>query len=593
MHHALPDKPTLNALLPGGSIPVDAAPLDAASLDVGAEQETSGSQTSGTQASSAQTSSDRAERVTVVMAADWPVVGCGYRPEDAAAVFHANRVIACSPAARLEGVQVGLRRREAQRRAPALIVAAPDPAAEARLFERVVAALDAITPRIEIDLPGQCSFATRGPSRYFGGDQAMSERVAQSVSEALDGVTTVQVGTADSRFAALRAAESAQPGGVRVIAAGESAAFLSELPVNRLVDLKGELLASGSGSKDSLADLLVRLGILTLGAFAQLSAADVLGRFGEVGRRAHVWAQGLDDVPASRQDPPADLEVATELDPPVDRVDQAAFVAKALADEFCRALGDRGIGCLRVAIAAETEHGEESVRLWRADEAFSPAALAARTRWQLEGWLNAPANDRPTSGITRLALRPDGVCPAKGRQLGFWGEQTEVAERAARAVARVQGLVGPDAVRVPEIRGGRSSEQEVIAVPAVGVDLVGRDNARGVDEIVDAPWPGRLPPPPPARIHPNPIAIEVRDEAGDVVEVGGRGLISSAPATMVGDSGRRVTIASWAGPWLVDERWWDRARRRRRARFQVVTDDGRAHLVICEQGRWSIVATYD
>ncbi|MCU1380235.1 MAG: hypothetical protein JWN29_3218, partial [Acidimicrobiales bacterium] len=42
-----------------------------------------------------------------------------------------------------------------------------------------------------------------------------------------------------------------------------------------------------------------------------------------------------------------------------------------------------------------------------------------------------------------------------------------------------------------------------------------------------------------------------------------------------------------------DERWWDGATRRRRARIQVVTVTGEAHLLAVEAGRWSVEATYD
>ena len=49
----------------------------------------------------------------------------------------------------------------------------------------------------------------------------------------------------------------------------------------------------------------------------------------------------------------------------------------------------------------------------------------------------------------------------------------------------------------------------------------------------------------------------------------------------------------WAGPWPVDERWWDPPAHRRRARFQVVDDDGEAHLLAVEGGRWWVEATYD
>jgi protein ImuB len=49
----------------------------------------------------------------------------------------------------------------------------------------------------------------------------------------------------------------------------------------------------------------------------------------------------------------------------------------------------------------------------------------------------------------------------------------------------------------------------------------------------------------------------------------------------------------WAGPWPADERWWDPAAARRRARLQVLLDDGTAHLLVLEHGRWHLEATYD
>jgi protein ImuB len=57
--------------------------------------------------------------------------------------------------------------------------------------------------------------------------------------------------------------------------------------------------------------------------------------------------------------------------------------------------------------------------------------------------------------------------------------------------------------------------------------------------------------------------------------------------------GPRSPVVAWAGPWLVDERWWDAAAHRRQARWQVVTADGAAHLLSLEGGRWVVEATYD
>lgn len=548
-------------------------------------------------------------RITVVRCDDWPVVGCGYGRDDLVAVVVANRVVAASELAQTHKVTAGLRRREAQRRAPGLKIVAPDPAAEARAFAPVLAALDDITPRIEIDRPGHCAFLTRGPSRYFGGDQAMSDRTVAAVVDALGETTAVRVGTADSRFAAVQASRRTQPDSTLVIPAGASAAFLAGLAIGALAP--DQIEPAQRRAFDDLIDVLNRLGIHTIGAFAGLSSRDVLARFGAVGERAHLWAQGLDDRPASPTDPDPALTVSVGLDPPVGRVDQAAFVARALAEDFLRLLAGRGASCARIEISAETENGEQQVRLWRSEEAFTVGAIAERMRWQIDGWLGGPTNQRPTSGLIRLSLRPDDLSVAAGRQLGFWGEQSDQAERAARAAARVKGLVGPNAVLVAEVRGGRSPAQAVAPIPAESVDLVerasavdrqvgaelgsGQDATAGVvagDVDPMAPWLGAVPAPVPARLCLPPLTAALLDEAGDTVRVSGRGLLLHRPSTVTVEGYRPIPIRAWSGPWLLDEQWW-LTTRRRRARMQVVLDDDRALLLCCERAQWHVEAIYD
>src|SRR5919206_3032355 len=127
-----------------------------------------------------------AVRTLVVWCPDWPVVAVGATAP--VAVVAAGRVVACSAAARAEGVQRGLRRRQAEARCPGLVVVPPDPGRDARAFEPVVAAVESFTPRVEIVRPGVCAFATRGPSRYFGGDEALAAKVADMVDEVLAGL---------------------------------------------------------------------------------------------------------------------------------------------------------------------------------------------------------------------------------------------------------------------------------------------------------------------------------------------------------------------------------------------------------------------
>ncbi len=56
--------------------------------------------------------------------------------------------------------------------------------------------------------------------------------------------------------------------------------------------------------------------------------------------------------------------------------------------------------------------------------------------------------------------------------------------------------------------------------------------------------------------------------------------------------GHDHAVEAWAGPWVLEERWWDAVRARRTARFQVLTASGRAWLVAIERQRWWLLGEY-
>src|SRR5205085_414688 len=239
------------------------------------------------------------------------------------------------------------------------------------------------------------------------------------------------------------------------------------------------------------------LGIRTLGAFAALPARAVVARFGAPGEAAHRLARGLDERPLAARTPPPDLAVAIELDPPAESAETATFVARSLAAQLHEALAARGLALVAVRIDAETEHGESRSRLWRLQDGpgAGAAALAERARWQLDGWLNDPGAGRPTGPVTLLRLAPEEVRPDGGRQAGFWGGDRAVAERVARALERVQGRLGPNAVTTGAVVGGRGPGEQARLVPWGNPRNGDADAARAL-----APWPGKLPSPAPATV---------------------------------------------------------------------------------------------
>jgi len=96
----------------------------------------------------------------------------------------------------------------------------------------------------------------------------------------------------------------------------------------------------------------------------------------------------------------------------------------------------------------------------------------------------------------------------------------------------------------------------------------------------------------PGVVYPFAREADVTDDAGDAVTVTGRCVISAAPAWLAADGVPPLRITGWAGPWPLSERWWDPAAARRRARFQLLTDDGRAWLAAVQDGRWLIEGGY-
>ncbi|MHB8289783.1 MAG: hypothetical protein ACYDEY_11210 [Acidimicrobiales bacterium] len=523
-----------------------------------------------------------------------------------------------------------------------------------RIFQPLVDAISEITPLVEILQPGLYALDVRGPARYFGGEDMLCRRVREAASAAMPALATesagaaeraadlpgcqippgCSVGIADGYFAAMLAAQKDL-----VIPRGEERAFLASLPLATLrlatllhypgipERLVGPVAKPDSPGLGELLDLLGVLGIHTLGAFAALPPAAVLERFGRVAWHAHALARGMDDRPLCPSLPSKEPMAAADLDPPADRADAAAFAARPVAAELLRQLLQRGVVCARLRIEIEAEHGERLVRSWRCEGELSEETIVERVRWQIGGWVAGNTREAlPGSGIATVRLVADEVVPAGDMQLQLWpgaiGYQAErdsviaasafhtPSARASRASSpdrsamrcadRLCGMLGPGAVFTARLQGGRGPAERIVFVPW-------NDDAPAHPRAAQPaahPWPGHLPPPAPAIVHPEPLKAEVVAQDGSAVAVDGRGGLSNQPAWIALSGSQWTAVVAWAGPWLSDERWWDPPQRRRRARFQLLAEDvqagpavaspagSTAHLCFVEHGRWWVEATY-
>lgn len=500
-----------------------------------------------------------------------------------------------------------------------------DPVPASVRSETIVEVLGGFTPGVEILEPGEYLIPVLGPARYHGGEDSLARQVHDAVSRALvdegedpspehpralrgasrgvpEGRPQVTVVVAGGPLMALLVAsvlvddeDPRGPGRVLVLGEGEDVGSLAPMPIRHL----GHLIDPGT------LGLFQRLGLGTIGAFADLAPSDIASRFGPEVAEVHRIVNGFEREPSRPDVPMEDMCVTRLMEPPLETVDQVAFVARAMADDLVERLSSSSLAADTVLIAVEMDDGARMERVWRARGGLSVSLITQRVRWQIEGWLRSrqrtvdPGNadgHSDVGAISALRMELGDIRPYRGEQIGFWGETDDHDRLVMGGIDRIRGLFGADAVRVPGALGGRSPHQSH--------RMVDIDDPDATVSSASAPWPGSIPDPFPTRVWKDPIPAEVVDAGGTHVGVSGRGVISSAPVLVSIDGGPWSRIIRWAGPWCIDERWWDPLGHRRKARIQVLVDpvaggpDGtgrspRAHLLTLEVGRWWLEATYD
>lgn len=556
---------------------------------------------------------------------DWPVVVQRFLSHEVTIepIVVMERGVALAPCetARRKGVKAGHRRREVEMRCPEAVLLERDEAAEARVFEHVLRSVEEVATSLHVHRPGLCDFPMRGPSRYFGGEEAVTEHLLEQLAQLQTPLgplrlTEVRVGVAARRYAAYLAARRATSTSAAIVDVGRTVAFLSTWPVGVLV--RSDVLEA------STAELFIRLGVRTLGDLASLPRQSVSERFGQRAERAHDIASGASDRLVATVSVPVDLVVSHRFEEPVDRVDTAMFIGKQMAEEVLGRLDKQGLSCTAIRIEVETPSGAVRSRQWRYDGTLDAKGIAQRIRWQLEGWMTSPirtAGSLPRSSrsrsrssrsggtrdedgsmssgpsgldgpLTCLRIVPEDLTRRKAKALGLWGSNPRADDSAAQVLNRVQHRLGHGSVMTGSLQGGRTPAERVHWTPW-------GDQLRPERPLNGAPWPGSLPAPAPALVCSPAVPASLFDETGRNISVSGRGEASGVPTRVESEllafGGGRVI--GWAGPWTADVRWWDPATHSRAARWQLLIEhaDGSttACVVALQSGRAGIEALYD
>lgn len=490
------------------------------------------------------------------------------------------------------GVQVGMRRRHAQGLCPDLEIATHQPDRDRRAFNTIVRAVNELVPLIEVSEPGVIIFATRGPSRYFGGDEPMADKIVQALRSSIVADSQFGIGIADSRLAAHIAAHiSAQNTAKTRTKSTARTPFIVEPDQTKvwLAQQSVRVLSEFAGINRETVSLLERLGLNTLQDVCKLGESVLAGRFGELGVELHRLARGDEQHPlAAVAPPPEHLCSRTFEEPITDQqtlLNNVQIMAEELSDYFVK----HGAICVRLILKFESETGVHSERLWYRPQGLTARAITESAKWQIESWSHK-------SALVRVQLIADEVRTDTARQLKLWGGVTQVDETASRAIGRLTELLGSTAVHLVKWQGGRDLQDNFQLVSAS--HFQSRHNELNAS-VVKPKWRGSLPTPSPSVVYSEPLLVQVVDKDKNLLRVSARHELSAEPAQII-ISRENYKIISWAGPWPIEEKWWDTARSRRLVRLQVVIEkflpDGsqqvQALLVALEHGEWSIAAIY-
>jgi nucleotidyltransferase/DNA polymerase involved in DNA repair len=368
------------------------------------------------------------------------------------------------------GIHPGMRLGEALARCPRLMLVPPDPVGVADAWERVLLRLEAMGALVEPGHPGLACFDATGLRRLHGGSL---ETVLAATREGLrrPGAMPASPGApARAGFPLAPAGSAAPPAPARmgsarlgagpsrfcaIVAASARARARRPGFVAGAADLAAEPVAL-LRHRPELAALpveLERLGILTLGALAELPRDAMADRFGRLGLLAHDLACGS-DTPLRPRRPGEVLEEVLELE----ESSSGAQLERALELLVDRLLARRerdGRTLRAVVLGAVLVEGGT----WRERVVFrEPLADAARMRLVLGqrlALLPAPAES------LRLSVDRFGPPHPAGAALFDDGSARRQA-RLREAIRQARAAAGPEAAlrilavdpdsRVPERR---------------------------------------------------------------------------------------------------------------------------------------------
>lgn len=337
-------------------------------------------------------------------------------------------VAAASYEARTFGIHSAMPISQAYRRCPSAVYLPPRGRLYAAVSERFMAILARYTDLVEPLSIDEAFLDVTASRALFGDGPTIARRIKDEVRR--EERVTASIGVAPSKFLAKIASDIGKPDGLVVVPPDGIAAFLADLPVQRLW---------GAGPR-SLAGFQ-RLGAMTIGAVARLPVERLIEVFGEgLGQHFHALASGRDPravVPDYQR-----KSVGRESTFAEDVHDRAVVeqTLLELVEQVARRLRRHGLMGQTLHLKLRTA---DFTTVTRQQQLPAPADTT-EALWPMACRLLAKADQ------TRQAIRLVGVSVSlfEGeRQMSLFSARDDRHRRVARAVDRLTEKFGDGAIR--------------------------------------------------------------------------------------------------------------------------------------------------
>jgi DNA polymerase-4/protein ImuB len=394
-------------------------------------------------------------------------------------------VLDCSPEAEREGISLDMQLREALSRCHQAVFLEPDHAHYNAISERVLDALELLSPLVEETGPGCFLVGLAGLERLHRDERELARRLQASAWEAAG--LLPRVGVAGGRFAARVAATLAPDAPQRPVRhvrknASRTGDTFGWRPLIREIDrLEGNSSSLNSPSpftergpggeagihiveEDRLHEFLARLpvqelpvspgmkrrlrlfGLETLGDVSKLPLGAMQAQFGPQGRLAWQLARGIDESTFCPRHKEEGVRETIAFPAPSASLESIQAAARNLLSRLLRREELLRRSARRIALSARLSDGH----VWeRAVTLREPTADRDRLLLALGAKLEGCTLPNPVEEIT---LELSGLCAERGRQEGMFAAKGRRTNQLEDAIRQLKSRYGTSPVsRVVEV----------------------------------------------------------------------------------------------------------------------------------------------